>query len=105
MGKNVKSEPFKPINTSLCLCDNKFHTEDLSELYTNDIGKKVRERNFLQDTMGNGISNIRDQGSLRCISNMLDRGGSKLECCLVEFCVFVTVFLWWLTSYIGKSGA
>ena len=25
-------EPFRPINTSLYLCDNKFHTEALSEL-------------------------------------------------------------------------
>jgi peptide chain release factor subunit 1 len=29
---NVDFEPFKPINTSLYLCDNKFHTEALSEL-------------------------------------------------------------------------
>jgi peptide chain release factor subunit 1 len=24
---NIDFEPFKPINTSLYLCDNKFHTE------------------------------------------------------------------------------
>lgn len=29
-------EPFKPINTSLYLCDNKFHTEPLSELLESD---------------------------------------------------------------------
>lgn len=29
-------EPFKPINTSLYLCDNKFHTEALSELLESD---------------------------------------------------------------------
>lgn len=29
-------EPFKPINTSLYLCDNKFHTEDLAELLESD---------------------------------------------------------------------
>lgn len=29
-------EPFKPINTSLYLCDNKFHTEVLSELLQDD---------------------------------------------------------------------
>jgi peptide chain release factor subunit 1 len=28
----IDFEPFKPINTSLYLCDNKFHTEALSEL-------------------------------------------------------------------------
>jgi hypothetical protein len=29
---NIDFEPFKPINTSLYLCDNKFHTEALSGL-------------------------------------------------------------------------
>lgn len=33
---NVDFEPFKPINTSLYLCDNKFHTEALSELLDSD---------------------------------------------------------------------
>lgn len=30
--KTIDFEPFKPINTSLYLCDNKFHTEPLNEL-------------------------------------------------------------------------
>lgn len=29
---NIDFEPFKPINTSLYLCDNKFHTEVSSSL-------------------------------------------------------------------------
>ena len=33
---NIDFEPFKPINTSLYLCDNKFHTEDLQELLESD---------------------------------------------------------------------
>jgi len=33
---NIDFEPFKPINTSLYLCDNKFHTEALSELLADD---------------------------------------------------------------------
>lgn len=33
---NIDFEPFKPINTSLYLCDNKFHTESLSELLESD---------------------------------------------------------------------
>lgn len=33
---NFDFEPFKPINTSLYLCDNKFHTEDLNELLIDD---------------------------------------------------------------------
>lgn len=33
---NIDFQPFKPINTSLYLCDNKFHTEALSELLESD---------------------------------------------------------------------
>jgi peptide chain release factor subunit 1 len=32
----IDFEPFKPINTSLYLCDNKFHTEPLQELLEDD---------------------------------------------------------------------
>jgi peptide chain release factor subunit 1 len=32
----VDFEPFKPINTSMYMCDNKFHTENLSELLEDD---------------------------------------------------------------------
>lgn len=34
---NIDIEPFKPINTSLYLCDNKFHTEALQELLESDM--------------------------------------------------------------------
>ncbi|CAD5225504.1 unnamed protein product [Bursaphelenchus okinawaensis] len=33
---NIDFEPFKPINTSLYLCDNKFHTEALAALLADD---------------------------------------------------------------------
>jgi len=33
---NIDFEPFKPINTSLYLCDNKFHTAPLAELLESD---------------------------------------------------------------------
>jgi len=33
---NIDFEPFKPINTSLYLCDNNFHTEALNELLESD---------------------------------------------------------------------
>jgi len=33
---NIDFEPFKPVNTSLYLCDNKFHTEALNELLEDD---------------------------------------------------------------------
>ena len=32
----IDFEPFKPINTSLYMCDNKFHTAALSELLESD---------------------------------------------------------------------
>jgi peptide chain release factor subunit 1 len=32
----IDIEPYKPIHTSMYLCDNKFHTEDLSELLEDD---------------------------------------------------------------------
>merc|ERR1719506_3700565 len=32
----VDFEPFKPINTSMYMCDNKFHTESLAELLKDD---------------------------------------------------------------------
>lgn len=34
---NIDLEPFKPINTSLYLCDNKFHVEALGELLESDM--------------------------------------------------------------------
>ena len=33
---NIDFEPFRSINTSLYLCDNKFHTEDLNDLLMDD---------------------------------------------------------------------
>lgn len=33
---NIDFEPFRPVNTSLYLCDNKFHTEALTALLTDD---------------------------------------------------------------------
>mmetsp|Transcript_15663 Transcript_15663/g.30280 ORF Transcript_15663/g.30280 Transcript_15663/m.30280 type:complete len:454 (-) Transcript_15663:163-1524(-) len=33
---SIDFEPFKPINTSLYMCDNRFHTEALEELLTDD---------------------------------------------------------------------
>merc|ERR1719326_312253 len=32
----IDFEPFKPLNSSMYLCDNKFHTEDLNELMESD---------------------------------------------------------------------
>ena len=38
---NIDLEPFKPINTSLYLCDNKFHVECLTELLESDCEFRV----------------------------------------------------------------
>lgn len=37
---NIDFEPFKPVNTSLYLCDNKFHTEALQGNYYLLISQK-----------------------------------------------------------------
>ena len=42
---NIDFEPFKPINTSLYLCDNKFHTE-VRQVRCLDIDVKVRKPDF-----------------------------------------------------------
>lgn len=74
---------------------------------TIDIGNEVREQNSLLDNMGDGFQNTKDmlQGSLKRIGTMLQSGGAKHMCYMVAFCVFVMVFLWWLMSYKGTSGA
>lgn len=74
---------------------------------TIDIGNEVREQNSLLDNMGDGFQNTRDmlQGSLRRISTMLDQGGAKHMCYMVAFCVVIMMFLWWLMSFKGQSGA
>lgn len=49
---NIDFEPFKPINTSLYLCDNKFHTE-VRERYSD------KERGAETEIVGKKESNIR----------------------------------------------
>jgi blocked-early-in-transport protein 1 len=74
---------------------------------TIDIGNEVREQNNLLDGIGDGFANAGDllQGSLRRIGTMLEQGGSKHMCYMVSFIVGVMVFLWWLMTFKGKSGA
>ena len=58
---NIDFEPFKPINTSLYLCDNKFHTEALTALLADDnrFGFIVMD--------GNGALFGTLQGNTRCV--------------------------------------
>ncbi|GAA5796843.1 Electron transfer flavoprotein alpha-subunit [Helicostylum pulchrum] len=57
---NIDFEPHKPINTSLYLCDNKFHVEALSELLNNDakFGFIVMDGNGT--LFGTVCGNVRD---------------------------------------------
>lgn len=84
-------------------------SEQVSRLkgLTIDIGNEVREQNSFLDSMGDGFENTRDmlQGSLLRIGTMLESGGAKHMCYMVGFVVFVVVFLYWMMSYKGQSGA
>jgi blocked-early-in-transport protein 1 len=84
-------------------------SEQVSKLkgLTIDIGNEVREQNSLLDTMGDGFMNTRDmlQGSLVRIGTMLESGGAKHMCYMVAFVVFVVIFLYWMMTFKGTSGA
>lgn len=74
---------------------------------TIDIGNEVREQNSLLDRMQDGFENTGDMlhGSLQRIGTMLESGGMKHMCYMVSFVVFVMVFLYWLMTHKGRSGA
>jgi len=74
---------------------------------TIDIGNEVREQNSLLDQMGDSFGNTGDllSGSLRRIGTMLESGGPKHMCYMVGFIVFVMVFLYWVMTHKGQSGA
>lgn len=74
---------------------------------TIDIGNEVREQNSLLDQMGDGFQSTRDmlQGSLARIGVMLETSSGKHMCYMVLFVVFVVIFLYWMMTYKGTSGA
>jgi blocked-early-in-transport protein 1 len=74
---------------------------------TMDINSEVKEQNSLLDNMGDSFGNTRDalQGSLRRMQHMLESGGARHMCYMVGFVVFVMVFLYWLMTHKGTSGA
>ncbi|KAG7361490.1 hypothetical protein IV203_036591 [Nitzschia inconspicua] len=74
---------------------------------TIDIGNEVREQNSLLDQMGDGFQSTRDmlQGSLARIGIMLETSSGKHMCYMVLFVVFVVIFLYWMMTYKGQSGA
>ena len=74
---------------------------------TIDIGNEVRQQNTFLDSMGDGFESTRDllKGSLLRIGTMLESGGSKHMCYMVAFVVFVVLFLYWMMTFKGQSGA
>ena len=74
---------------------------------TIDIGNEVREQNSLLDQMGDGFQSTRDllQGSLARIGVMLETSSGKHMCYMVMFVVFVVIFLYWMMTFKGQSGA
>mmetsp|Transcript_27455 Transcript_27455/g.41577 ORF Transcript_27455/g.41577 Transcript_27455/m.41577 type:complete len:143 (+) Transcript_27455:166-594(+) len=74
---------------------------------TIDIGNEVREQNSLLDDMGDGFSGVSNLlgNSLKRIGTMLESGGAKHMCYMVAFVVGVMVFLYWIMTYKGTSGA
>jgi blocked-early-in-transport protein 1 len=100
-------------NTNILETQNNERIYELSEQVarlkglTLDIGNEVREQNSLLDTMGEGFQSTRDmlQGSLGKIGTMLQSGGAKHMCYMVGFVVFVMIFLYWMMTYKGTSGA
>lgn len=74
---------------------------------TIDIGNEVREQNSLLDQMGDGFQSTRDmlQGSLTRIGSMLETTSGKHMCYMILFVVFVVIFLYWMITFKGQSGA
>eukprot|EP00529_Nitzschia_sp_RCC80_P037411 CAMPEP_0113456926 /NCGR_PEP_ID=MMETSP0014_2-20120614/9141_1 /TAXON_ID=2857 /ORGANISM="Nitzschia sp." /LENGTH=155 /DNA_ID=CAMNT_0000348399 /DNA_START=182 /DNA_END=649 /DNA_ORIENTATION=+ /assembly_acc=CAM_ASM_000159 len=84
-------------------------SEQVSRLkgLTLDINKEVREQNNFLDQMEAGFENAGDmiKDSLGRIGIMLDSTSGKHMCYMVMFAVFVVIFLYWMMTYKGKSGA
>jgi peptide chain release factor subunit 1 len=79
---NIDFEPFKTINTSLYLCDNKFHTEALSELLEseNKYGFIVMDGNgALFGTLSGNTREVGDPLCLRVHSHLLTRSSQILH--------------------------
>jgi blocked-early-in-transport protein 1 len=112
-GRDVEGGRFNDTNANILEQQNNDRISELSgqvarlKGLTIDIGNEVREQNSLLDQMGDGFVNTRDmlQGSLRRIGTMLESGGAKHMCYMVGFVVFVLVFLYWILTFKGQTGA
>ncbi|GIY76570.1 eukaryotic peptide chain release factor subunit 1 [Caerostris extrusa] len=77
---NIDFEPFKPINTSLYLCDNKFHTEALSALLADDnkFGFIVMDGNgALFGTLQGNTREVLHKFTVDLPKNTVRRGGQS----------------------------
>jgi blocked-early-in-transport protein 1 len=112
-GRDVEGGRFNDTNANILEQQNNDRISELSDQVarlkglTIDIGNEVKEQNSLLDTMGDGFMNTRDmlQGSLVRIGTMLESGGAKHMCYMVGFVVFVMIFLYWILTFKGQSGA
>ncbi len=86
---------------------NSLHFIKTYQGLTVDIGAEVREQNSLLDKMGEGFLSTGDmlQGSLAKIGIMLDTSSGRHMCYMILFVVFVVVFLYWMMTFKGQSGA
>lgn len=104
---------FNDTNSNILEQQNNERIYELSEQVsrlkglTIDIGNEVSDQNRFLDNMGDGFMNARDmlEGSLTRIGTMLESGGAKHMCYMVGFVVLVVIFLYWIMTYKGQSGA
>mmetsp|Transcript_22348 Transcript_22348/g.62168 ORF Transcript_22348/g.62168 Transcript_22348/m.62168 type:complete len:145 (+) Transcript_22348:298-732(+) len=104
---------FNDANTNILEQQNNDRISELSEQVarlkglTVDIGSEIREQNSLLEKMGEGFLSTGDmlQSSLARIGIMLDTSSGKHMCYMILFVVFVVVFLYWMMTFKGQSGA
>mmetsp|Transcript_36884 Transcript_36884/g.42071 ORF Transcript_36884/g.42071 Transcript_36884/m.42071 type:complete len:140 (-) Transcript_36884:20-439(-) len=110
---SLESGKHNDMNSNILEQQNNERISELSEQVarlkglTIDIGNEVQEQNSLLDDMGDGFSGVSNLlgSSLKRIGTMLESGGAKHMCYMVLFLVAVMVFLYWVISYKGTSGA
>eukprot|EP00532_Pseudo-nitzschia_australis_P014880 CAMPEP_0168283756 /NCGR_PEP_ID=MMETSP0141_2-20121125/23122_1 /TAXON_ID=44445 /ORGANISM="Pseudo-nitzschia australis, Strain 10249 10 AB" /LENGTH=137 /DNA_ID=CAMNT_0008227673 /DNA_START=168 /DNA_END=581 /DNA_ORIENTATION=+ len=104
---------FNDANTNILEQQNNDRISELSEQVarlkglTVDIGTEVREQNSFLEKMGEGFLSTGDmlQSSLGRIGIMLDTSSGKHMCYMILFVVSVVVFLYWMMTHKGQSGA
>merc|ERR1719222_557840 len=104
---------FNDANTNILEQQNNNRISELSEQVTRlngltvDIGAEVKAQNSLLDQMGEGFLSTGEmlQGSLAKIGIMLDTSSGRHMCYMILFVIFVVIFLYWMMTFKGQSGA